>query len=338
MTKKPTSVLFFGTPPAAVPCFQALLGDSSISLVGVVTQPDRPSGRGQNLAPSPVKVAAMPLGLPILQPESLKGITIGENGTVSGTAANDQFVEFLNSQPAIDLFVVVAFGQIIPRPLINLPPCGIINVHFSLLPRWRGAAPIQRAIAAGDRRTGVSIMRIEPGLDTGPVYAVREIPINLDSTFGTIHDSLANIGAELLRDSIPRIISGELTPHPQPETGATHAAKWEKADMQIRWNDPARVTVDRIRASSPFWGGRTMLASELVKIFSAGITPIPHSAQSAESGTVVAVNRAEIVVRSGDGAGVAITELQFPGKRKMPAKEYLAGHPVPIGTRFEDLP
>lgn len=334
MIEKPISILFFGTPAAAVPSLEALLSNSAFKIIGAVTQPDRPSGRGQQLAASPVKQAAIARGLPILQPESLKGIAVGNDDKLDGTADNRDFAAFLNERPQCDLFVVVAFGQIIPRTVIDIPRCGILNVHFSLLPRWRGAAPIQRAIAAGDKKTGVAIMRIEPGLDTGPIYAAEEIPIKDSDNFATLHDTLASLGAELLCRTIPKIVSGSLLPVAQAEEGATHAAKWEKSDMQIRWSDPAQTTANRVRASAPFWGARSKLNGELVKIYSAAVVPL-SAPPSAPAGAVVSVNRSEIVVQCGDSNCLAISELQLPGKRKMSAKDFLAGNPITAGTKFE---
>lgn len=333
MAEPQISILFFGTPHAAVPSLCALLDNPAFSVAAAVTQPDRPAGRGQKLTSSPLCLAAAERGLTVLKPESLKGIA-GGPGALTGTAANQDFVEFLNSRPRFDLFVVVAFGQIIPRPMLELPRAGIINVHFSLLPRWRGAAPIQRAIASGDKTTGVAIMKIEAGLDTGPIYEIKEIPIGADDNFGTIHDKLSEIGAVLLAQTLPQIAAGALIPRPQDSNGATIAAKWERADMQIDWNDPAAVTFNKIRASSPFWGARATFCGEPVKIFAATLSPVAPN-RTDPPGTVVAVNRSEIIVRAGDGQGVAITELQLSGKRKMPVKEYLAGNPVAVGAKFD---
>ncbi len=336
MSNKPISILFFGTPTAAVESLEALLADDRFSVSGVVTQPDKRAGRGQKLTRSPVAEAAAKRGLPVIQPENLKGITTSGD-KLGGTPANQALLDFLNGRERFDLFVVVAFGQIIPQTVIDLPTRGIINVHFSLLPRWRGAAPIQRAIAAGDKKTGVSIMRIEAGLDTGPVYSVREIAIGAGDNFGTVHDALSALGAKLLVETAPKIVSGELEPAAQSHAAATHAAKWDRVDTRIHWSDPAQTTVNRIRASSPQPGARAALGGELVKVFAAATSPITNIPLPAP-GTLVAANRAELIVAAGDGTGVAIKEIQFPGKRRMAVKDYLAGNPIPIGTRFEDGP
>jgi len=282
----------------------------------VVTQPDKPKGRDLRLTPSPVKVLAEKLNLPVLQP--LK-------------ARDEQFItQIRDLQP--DLMVVVAYGQILPQRLLDVPRHGCLNVHTSLLPKYRGAAPIQWAIADGEPETGVTLMKMDAGLDTGPVLAIRRTPILPADDSQTLHDRLAQLGAELLVETIPAYMAGTLVPRPQPESGANYAAKIKKEDGRIDWTWPAEKIWNRLRAFTPWPGAFAFLPAEpkpqLLKIWKAGV-----AAASAPPGTVVAADQAGIVVGCGQGA-LRILELQREGGRRLTASQFLAGCPLPPGTKF----
>jgi methionyl-tRNA formyltransferase len=229
-------LVFMGSPDFSVPALRALAANYSI--VGVVTQPDRPSGRGMRLTPPPVKIVAEELHIPVIQPQKLR-----EPGAVQ---------QLKDWNP--DLIVVAAFGQILRREVLELPQYGCINVHASLLPRHRGAAPIQAAILAGDAETGITIMKMDPGLDTGPLLSQRAIPIGAEDTGGSMFEKLAQLGGELLLETIPDYISGKITPQPQPETGSTYAPMLKKEDGLLDFTRPAAELERKIRAFHP-WPG-----------------------------------------------------------------------------------
>ncbi len=331
MSAQRPKIVFFGTPALAVGPLRAVVESGAYEVLGAVTQTDKPAGRGNKLTPSPVKEYALGAGLPVFQPRTLK--SIAGNAPLTGTEPNAELVAFLNANAPIDLFIVVAYGKIIPPALVHFPERGIINIHMSLLPRWRGAAPIQRAILNGDAVSGVSIMQIDEGLDTGPVYAVGKVPIGPTDDTGTLTEKLLAAGTPLLLDSLPGILSGALTPTPQPEDGATYAEKLEKSDFQIDWSKPASVISCVIRAASPHPGAAASLDGGLVKIFraseakNAGYPP-------AAPGTIVEVTKSSLVAAAGAGTFLSFEELQLPGKKRLPVVEFLKGKAVASGARF----
>jgi methionyl-tRNA formyltransferase len=308
-------VAFAGTPDFALPAFHALVG-SRHTVVGVLTQPDRPKGRGRQLAASPVKLAAQNAGVPVSQPVTLK--TEADRADLAAW------------QP--DVLVVVAYGLILPRAALDLPQLGCVNIHASLLPRWRGAAPIQRAILAGDARSGVSIMRMEAGLDTGPVFLERAVVIGPRETGGSLHDRLAAEGASAVLQVIDELSTNSATSAPQREDGVTYASKIDKAEGLIDWSRPA-VEIDRqVRAFNPWPIAETRLDGEQLRIYSAELIDDNHEAivgesdpkgsDPRESGTIVATNSDSIVVACGRGR-LALTELQRPGRRPVAARDLI---------------
>ena len=296
-------IVFAGTPEFAVPSLRAAVAHGG-ELVAVYTQPDRPAGRGRGLTASPVKQEALRLGSPVRQPETLKG-----------RAAQD---ELRALQP--DLMVVVAYGLILPRKVLAIPRHGCWNVHASLLPRWRGAAPIQRAIEAGDAETGVCLMQMEKGLDTGPVLLSRRTPIGAGETAGELHDRLAALGAEVLADGLGLLRAGiRLVAVPQPDQGATYARKLEKAEAKLDWSQPADALARKVRAFQPWPVAEARLDGERVRIHAAEALPLAHDAAP---GTVLLARREGIDVACGEGA-LRVTRLQREGGRPIAVADYL---------------
>jgi methionyl-tRNA formyltransferase len=302
----PLRLVFAGTPEFAAPHLRACLAEN-VEIAAVYTQPDRPAGRGRTLAASPVKQAALAAGLVVEQPESLKSL-----------AAKARLRE-LNP----DLLVVVAYGLILPRTVLAIPRLGCWNVHASLLPRWRGAAPIQRAILAGDTQTGVCLMRMEAGLDTGPVMLRREIDIAADDTGGSLHDKLAVLGAQTLGEGLRRTLAGEtLTALPQPEAGIAYAHKLEKSEARLDWNESAIVLERKVRAFDPWPVAEADLAGERVRVWGAQAMP----GNGASPGAVIAGTKHGIDVACGEGA-LRVTRLQRAGGRVVTAADYLNARP-----------
>jgi methionyl-tRNA formyltransferase len=307
-----------GTPELARSVLAGLADDSRFEVIAVVVQPDKPTGRGMQLTPPPVKVEALARGLRVLQP--LK-------------ARDPGFLDELRAL-APDLIVVAAYGQILPQSLLDIPRHGCLNVHTSLLPRWRGAAPIQWAIAEGDAESGVTIMRMEAGLDTGPMIAEVRTPITDSDTGQTLHDRLAVLGAKLLVETIPAYVVGELKPCPQPTDGVTYARKITKEDGRLDWAKPARVLRNRQRAFTPWPGAFCFLPADpkpkLIKVHSTAVVAdapsVPPNGETSP-GTVLAADKSGIVVACGEGA-LRLTEVQLEGGRRMTAEQFLAGHPV----------
>lgn len=297
-------IVFAGTPDFAVPPLRVLLG-SAHEVCAVYTQPDRPAGRGRKLTASPVKQVAQEAAIAVHQPATLKA---------------DSAVEALVALKP-DLMVVVAYGLLLPQRVLDIPRLGCINIHASLLPRWRGAAPIQRAILAGDDATGVAIMRMEAGLDTGPVFLVRETRIEPRETGGELHDRLAVLGAEALIAALPGIAGGSLVPKPQDDAFATYAHKIDKAEGRIDWQCSAEEIDRQVRAFNPWPVAFTSLDGEMLRIWGAEPVAKP-SADNAVPGAVVEATRAGIDVATGDGV-LRVTRLQPAGKRMMSAGEFL---------------
>ncbi len=297
-------IVFMGTPEFAVPSLLKLIETQEV--VGVVTQPDRPAGRGQELRPSPVKAAAASHAIPLYQPKSLKA----PESTEPIRAWNP------------DVIVVAAFGQILRPHLLNLPPHGCLNVHASLLPRWRGASPIHHAILAGDTETGITLMQMDAGLDTGPMYVQQVIPIHPDETAASLHDRLALLGADMVGEFLAEILAGRLQPRPQDATLMTYAPMIAKEAGQITWGKTA-VEIDRhIRAMTPWPGAFTFWDGQLVKILRARPQTDP-SLPTGEPGQVMP-HPDGVMVLTGEG-GLILDQLQLAGKKVMEAGEFVRG-------------
>ena len=294
-------IVFMGSPDFAVPALEALA--DNYSLAGVVTQPDRPAGRGGILKPPAVKAAALHLGIPVIQPEKLR---------------NPEALAQMRTW-APDLIVVAAFGQILRLEVLDLPKFGCINIHGSLLPRGRGAAPIQAAILGGDQETGITIMKMDSGVDTGPVLIQRAIPISPEDTAGSLFKKLAPIGAELLLETLPRYLSGELKPKPQPAVGVTYAPMLKKEDGLLDFTQPATALERRVRAFNPWPGTWFEWNGTLVKVL--------HARASAEKSPGAGLRFIfEGYPAIGTSMGMLILEeIQLAGKKSMPGKAFLAG-------------
>ena len=295
-------IVFAGTPDFAVPCLRAAAQRHEV--VAVYTQPDRPAGRGRGLTTSPVKLEAVARGIPVLQPESLR------------RPEPQQALRAL----APDLLVVVAYGLILPQAVLDIPTWGCWNVHASLLPRWRGAAPIQRAIEAGDAETGVCLMRMEAGLDTGPVLLSRAIPIGAEETGGQLHDRLAELGAQVLNDGLGLLRAG-LVPvaQPQPEAGACYARKLDKAEARLDWSRPAIELARKVRAFEPWPVAEAQVAGERLRIHGAQALERAHSAAP---GTLLAAGRDGLDIACGEGA-LRLRVIQRDGGKAITAADYL---------------
>ncbi|MBM3529448.1 MAG: methionyl-tRNA formyltransferase [Alphaproteobacteria bacterium] len=303
-------LVFMGTPDFAVPTLRELAARGH-AIAAVYTRAPKPAGRrGLELTPSPVEREARQLGFPVFTPASLRG--------------EDVQAQF--AAHAADAAVVVAYGLILPKPVLDAPRHGCFNLHASLLPRWRGAAPINRAIMAGDAETGVAVMKMEEGLDTGPTAAVVRVPIMPDMTAGQLHDALAQLGAPLMADAMAALERGELHITPQPAEGVTYAAKIDKAETRIDWSKPWKEVHDRIRGLSPFPGAWCELPG-------AGRVKLLRSTQGEGSGAPGTALDGNLTIACGAGA-VRIVELQKAGGRPMRAEEFLRGTPVAPGFRL----
>ena len=302
---QPPKLVFAGTPDFAVPGLRACIEAGEV--VAVYTQPDRPAGRGRKLAPSPAKQAALAAGIPVEQPESLK--------TPEAQARLRDY--------APDLMVVIAYGLILPRKVLTIPRLGCWNVHASLLPRWRGAAPIQRAILAGDAETGVCLMQMEPGLDTGPVLLSEATPIRADHTGGTLHDRLAEMGAQMLAAGLRYVIAGgTLHATPQPETGATYAHKLEKSEAELDFSRPAVELERKVRAFDPWPVAEAVLADERVRVWAASALPATLEHAGKSPGAIVSASKLGIDIACGEGV-LRILKLQRAGGRVVDATDYV---------------
>jgi methionyl-tRNA formyltransferase len=336
---KELKIVFMGTAELSGASLEALARDQQFPVAAVVTQPDRPKGRELKLQPSPVKALAQKLNLPVLQPVK---------------ARDEEFIAELR-RLAPELIVVAAYGQILPQSILDLPRHGCLNVHTSLLPKYRGAAPIQWAIANGDTETGVTIMKMDAGLDTGPIVAQQRTPIQPADDSATLHDRLARLGAELLVATIPDYVAGKIQPRPQPVDGVSHAPKIKKKDGRIDWNLPAQTIWNRLRAFTPWPGAYTFLpdprsvgrassraeakiserlASSLAPPQMLKIWKVETDKISGEPGTILSADKNGILVACGQGA-MRILELQREGGRRMNATEFLAGHALKAGGKFE---
>jgi methionyl-tRNA formyltransferase len=304
-------IVFFGTPPFALPTLRGLL-EGPDEVVGVVTQPDREKGRGRKIVISPVKELALQSGLALFQPEKVK---------------EEAFQEAVGGLHP-DLFVVVAYGQILPKSVLNLPRYGAINVHASLLPRYRGAAPIAWAILAGEEVTGLTTMVMNEGMDTGDILLQAEVPIGTEETCETLHDRLAPLGAQLLSETIRKMKAGEMRAVPQDHSRATYAPPLKKEDGHIHWEKEAREIDRQIRAFNPWPGAFTKWGDRLLKIYRGEIR---ERTPEGKVGTVIWVGSDFVEVAAGKDSYL-IKEVQLEGRKKMTLREFLSGHSISVGT------
>jgi methionyl-tRNA formyltransferase len=316
VTHAPLRIAFFGTPEFAVPTLAAV-GASRHILVGVITQPDRPRGRGQHLTAGPAKAFALERGIPVLQPAKLK-----DDGFLSSFRALDP-----------DLGVVAAYGRIITDAMLAIPRLGMINVHASLLPRWRGAAPVHRAVLAGDRETGVTIMRVVHELDAGPMLAVERRSIGPNETSANVERALAEIGAGLAADIVERLSQGPVPEEPQPDAGVTYADRITKADSPIFWWRSAHEIHNQVRGLHPWPCASTTIGGYRLLVLKTLVSDGP-APSSAVPGIVLEADADRLVVAAGHGT-IRILELRPEGRRTMTAREFLAGHKIAIGARME---
>jgi methionyl-tRNA formyltransferase len=307
--------IFFGSPDFAVPCLEALHDISTIAVV--VSQPDRPAGRGLAMRPPAVKKRALELGLEVWQPTKVR---------------TTDFAEKLRALDA-DVAVVVAYGRIVPRAVLDAPTAGCVNVHASLLPRWRGAAPIQWSIVHGDEETGVTLMQMDEGMDTGPILATASTPIARDDDAATLSERLSKMGAELLREQLPRYVAGDLTPKPQEEGAATMAPLLTKDHGRIDWNKSARAVHNQIRGMNPWPGAHTVLGERRIKVHRTVASTLDP--EGAAPGQVIALDPEGILVACTEGT-LEIQELQESGRRRVDARSFASGRGVAIGDRFSN--
>ncbi len=294
-------IVFMGTPDFAVQTLRALIAHHEV--IGVVTQPDRPAGRNRQIQPSPIKQVALEAGIPVLQPERIR--------------RPEAIAELKQWSP--DVYIVAAFGQILPQTVLDIPPHGSVNVHASLLPRWRGAAPIQAVIRAGDAQSGVTIMKMDAGLDTGPMLRARAIPLATDETGASLHDKLAVLGAELLIDTLPDYLNGTITPQPQDDSLTTYAPMMKKEEGNVDWTQPASAIERLIRAFTPWPGTYTYWNGQMLKVLSADVM-----AGSAQTGQIV-TTRDGVAVGTGEGL-LRLRQIQLAGKKAMSADDFARGH------------
>jgi methionyl-tRNA formyltransferase len=302
MNSESIKIVFMGSPDFAVPSLRALA--SHFKVVGVITQPDRPAGRGRKLTPPPVKVLAEELGIPTLQPQRLR-------------KDPDAMTQLREWNP--DLIAVAAFGQILKPKVLDLPPHGCLNVHGSLLPRWRGAAPLNAAILHGDQQTGITIMKMDPGLDTGPMLSKRAIPIGPEDTAGSLFGKMADLGAELLVETIPPYLRGDLIPQPQDEAMVTYAPLLKKSDGELDFNQPAEYLARQVRAYHPWPGTYFQWSGGPLKVHAA------HPAGKASPGAgVLTTHEGLPAVNTSDGL-LVLDQVQSAGKKPMPGDVFLRG-------------
>lgn len=306
-----SNIVFMGTPDFAVPALEAII--ASGHLVGVVTQPDRPAGRGKKMTPPPVKTTAVAAGVPVYQPASLR-----PQASIEPIAA---------WQP--DLIIVAAFGQILRPHLLELPRLGCVNVHASLLPRWRGASPIQHAILAGDVETGITLMQMDVGLDTGDMLVKETVPILPQDTAVSLHDRLSELGGAMLTRYLPALLGQSLTPTPQDDSASTYAPMISKEDGRLDWSHTAVSLDRRLRAMTPWPGAFTFWGDALLKIHTAVVYPIPNQPDT-KPGTVWTDND-HILVQTGDGS-LALGQIQLAGKKAVSATDFINGRPDFIGA------
>jgi methionyl-tRNA formyltransferase len=325
-------IAFAGTPEFAAVALDALQA-AGYEITLVLTQPDRPAGRGQQLQASAVKQRALALGLPLAQPRGLR---------LDGRFAEDAAIaRAALQQAAPQVMVVAAYGLILPAWTLDLPPAGCLNIHASLLPRWRGAAPIHRAIEAGDERTGITIMQMDAGLDTGPMLLQAPEPIRPQDTTATLHDRLAALGGRLIVQALQDLTAGRLQAVAQPADGVTYAHKIEKAEALIDWGLPAPVIERRVRAFDPFPGANFHCGETVIKLWRAAPMAWPAHAPAQRPGTVIDAGKGRLAVACGDATALELLELQRPGGRRQAASTWMQGQGLPgwqVGELLEGPP
>lgn len=300
-------IVFMGTPHFAVPILAQLIAHHEV--IGVVTQPDRPAGRSRQVQASPIKETAAAAGIPVFQPERVR--------------RPEAIAELRQWQP--DIYVVAAFGQILPQAVLDIPRMASINVHASLLPRWRGAAPIQAAIRAGDAESGVTIMKMDAGLDTGPILSMRSIALSKRETGASLHDKLSELGAALLIETLPGYLDGSVQPRPQPDEGVTYAPTIKKEEGRLDWTQPAQVLERLIRAFTPWPGTFTVWNGQPLKVLAAQVAP-----GQAEPGKVIRQDDGAAV---GTGEGLLVLkEIQLAGRKAMTASDFIRGQADFVGA------
>lgn len=314
-------VVFLGTPEFAVPSLSALLQSTELQVEAVITQPDRPAGRGQKLTPPPVKVFAEEHRLPVFQTERLR---------------RDPRVYDLLRSVDPQLIVVVAFGQILPPDFFRYPKWGTVNVHASLLPRYRGASPIVHAILNGESETGTTIMLIDEGMDTGDMLARRAVPVPEDITAGELETVLAQDGARLLLETLPSYLAGEVKPTPQDHSQATYAPRLEKDSGKLDWRRPARCLHDQIRAFNPWPVAFSTLRGQTVKVWRSGYRENSRQlVAEAEPGTILEATAEGLRLQSGDSTPLLLTELQMPGRNRLNGRDFANGLQLQAGEQFK---
>ncbi len=316
--RQPLRIVFFGTPEFAVPTLEALLA-SPHRVAGVVTQPDRPRGRGQRTVAGPVKIVALAAGLPVLQPDSLK--TAQVHAEIAALGA--------------DLGVVAAYGKLLPDAVLKVPPHGMLNVHASLLPKYRGAAPIHRAVMAGDEVTGVTIMRVVKALDAGPMLAAEPEDIGPDDTSVDVERRLAAIGATLLVATVDRLVAGRVVEAPQDDTAATYASRIMRDEGLMHWSDPASVLHNRVRGLYPWPHAHTF--SDGMRLIILRTAVVPGRTEATAPGTVVRAHGDELIVAAGRDQ-LRVLEVQVEGRRPAHARDFLAGYRIRDGHLFSIAP
>ncbi len=314
-------VIFAGTPEFARVALARLLA-AGFTVPLVLTQPDRPAGRGMKLQASPVKQCALDHGIAVAQPRSLR---LDGKYPEDAAAARDALLA-----AQADVMVVAAYGLILPQWVLDMPAKGCLNIHASLLPRWRGAAPIHRAIEAGDAETGVTIMQMDAGLDTGDMLLVEKTPIAPTDTTAVLHDRLADLGGRMIVEALELAACGGLQPVPQPAEGVTYAHKIEKAESEIDWSLPAHVIGQRIRAFDPFPGASTALQGEAIKVWGYEIDSYQRLSNE-RCGQILASGPEGVTVACGEGGALRLTTLQRAGGKRLPVADFLRGFPLPVG-------
>jgi methionyl-tRNA formyltransferase len=316
-------LIFAGTPEFARIAFERLHA-AGFDIALALTQPDRPAGRGMKLQASPVKQFALQQDIAVLQPRSLRL----DGKYPEDAAAAQREIAGANA----DVMVVAAYGLILPQWVLDLPRLGCLNIHASLLPRWRGAAPIHRAVEAGDAETGVTIMQMDAGLDTGAMLLAERLPIAGDDTTGVLHDKLAQLGGKLIVEALELAARGGLRPQPQPQAGVTYAHKIDKSEAAIDWSQPADAIARRVRAFDPFPGAQGFVNGESLKLWRA--QALPHEESDRPPGRLLSVNAQGVEVACGHGR-LLVRELQRPGGKRLPAADFLRGFELAPGMAFE---
>jgi methionyl-tRNA formyltransferase len=312
-------LIFMGTPEFAVPSLARLI-EGGHSVVAVFTQPDKPSGRGNKMQPPPVKLFAMDRGIPVYQPARIK---------------NNEEVRAIFEEAAADVCIVAAYGKILPQWLLDIPRLGCINVHASILPKYRGAAPINWAIANGERETGITIMQMNAGMDTGPVLAIRRVDIGSGETAPELSVRLARTGAELLSETLPRVEWGEIQPVAQDDSRATYAPMLKREDGLIDWSMTAREIANRVRAFQPWPGTYTLFRGNRLIFWRASEAPATLFERT-ESATIIGIDKTGITVACAGETALHIEEVQVEGKRRMPARDFANGMRLGRGDRISD--